>query len=104
MLHVGNLGAKNAMLIRLMVVSPVETRVILHIAVPCLRYVNLAVSGPREWLLREKPECRPDTRRARRCEVGGEDALIARQSLTTYESSRGIPLRMVRLCIVRNSS
>ena len=78
MLHVGNLGAKHAMLVRLMVLSPVETGVILHITVPRLRYVDFAVCGPGKGLLREKPECRPDAACAGWGEVGGEHALIPR--------------------------
>lgn len=64
MLHVGDLSTENTMLVRFMVMTPVQTRVILKISIPRLRNVHLTICRPRKRLLGKKPECRPDTRRA----------------------------------------
>jgi hypothetical protein len=61
-LHVGDLGAEDAVLVWLVVEAPVETRVVLQVAVPGLGDVYFAVCGPGEWLLGEKPEGWPYAR------------------------------------------
>ena len=40
--------------------SPVQTTVINHLAVPRLCNVDFAVDGPCEWFVGEEPERRPD--------------------------------------------
>lgn len=51
---------QDSVLISLMVMAEVKTCVILAVAVPRLGDVNLAVLGPREGLLRQKPKGWPD--------------------------------------------
>lgn len=68
---------------------------ILVVAVPRLGNVDLAVSWPLERLLREKPECRPDTRGARREDHGRQSAAVATQRLSAHQPRRSVLLLRV---------
>lgn len=69
------------MLLRIVMVAPVQARLVLAVAVPGLGDVNLAVLGPREGLLGEEPEGRPDAGGAGGLDQAGEDAAVVLQCL-----------------------
>jgi hypothetical protein len=50
--------------------APMETGMVLLVAVPSFRDVDFAVVRPREGLEGEEPECGPDTGGAGECQCG----------------------------------
>lgn len=49
--HIWNSRAQHTMLLRFMVLTPVQAGMVLMVAVPRFRNVNLAICRPRKWLL-----------------------------------------------------
>ena len=85
--HVVDLGLEDAVLLRLMMVTPVETGFVLVVAVPGLGDVNLAIVGPGERLLGEQPEGRPDAVGTGGLDHTREDASVATQRPLADETS-----------------
>lgn len=93
------------MLLRLMMLSPVQTGPVLMIAVPSLHDVNLSIRWPGEGLLGKQPERRPDPFGARGENHSGEDSCIATEGLATHKSSRcklSLWIRRVGVCHCAN--
>lgn len=102
--HVGDLGADDAMLLLLVVEAPVQTGSVLVIAVPGFRNVDLAVYGPGKGFLREKPEGGPDALGAGRQNDAREDSSISSQGLPAHQPGRGVSLLCRRCGVLGNGA
>lgn len=99
--HIRDARAADQMLLRILCVveSPVQTRVVLAIAVPALGDVDLAFMGPHERLARQQPERRPYALGTGEAEPSCQTAVAAAESGPAHEPRRRVP--RVRVWVVR---
>ena len=90
--HIRYTRAHDAVLVRLMVLAPVQAGVVLVVAVPSLCNVDFAICRPGEWLLRQEPECGPDAVGAGRVYNASENAAVLREGSSADEARRGVSL------------
>lgn len=89
-MHIGDLCPQNAMLVSLVVLSPMEACPVLVVAVPRLCNVDFSIYGPAERLLGQEPECRPDALCAGGRDDGSEDTLVSLEGMPAHQAGRGI--------------
>jgi hypothetical protein len=59
-LHVGDPGAEDSVLLGLVMLTPVKTCVVFEISVPGLGNIYFTIHGPGEWFLWKEPKGWPD--------------------------------------------
>lgn len=91
-MHIRYTRAQDAVLIRLMVLAPVQARMVLMVAVPSLCNIDFAICRPCERFLRQEPECRPDAVRTGRVYNAGENTAVLREGASADEPRRGVSL------------
>ena len=79
MWHIWDVRATDKMLSRILSViePPVETRVVLAVAIPALGNVDLTFMRPYKRLAGQEPECRPNPLRTRKTEPSRQTTIAA---------------------------
>lgn len=91
-MHIMYFGPHDTVLMRLMMLTPMETTMVFAITVPCFCNVNLSISWPAKWLLGEQPERRPYSFHAGGQDDCRENALVTSQCSSANKTSGGVSL------------